>query len=172
MPQSAKKTVTRIGIISDTHGLLREEALRALQGSELIIHAGDVGGRDILDALEKIAPVIAVRGNTDHDAWGITLPTTAVVEAGSAMIYVLHNIHELDLDPTAAGFQIVVSGHSHKPSKIERDRVIYLNPGSAGPRRFQLSVTVALLNTAVNPWKIDFVPLLESQDLALENRDR
>jgi uncharacterized protein len=172
MPQSARKTVTRVGIISDTHGLLRGEALRALQGSELIIHAGDVGGRDILDALEKIAPVIAVRGNTDHDAWGITLPATAVVEAGSAMIYVLHNIHELDLNPAAAGFQMVVSGHSHKPSKLDRDGVIYLNPGSAGPRRFQLPVTVALLDTAVNPWRIDFVPLLEGQNFGLGNRDR
>jgi uncharacterized protein len=172
MPQSTRKTGTRVGIISDTHGLLREEALRALQGSELIIHAGDIGGPDILDALEKIAPVVPVRGNTDHDAWGITLPATAVAEAGSATIYVLHNIQELDLDPLAAGFQMVVSGHSHKPSKLEREGVIYLNPGSAGPRRFQLPVTVALLDTAANPWKIDFVPLLEGQNSAPENRDR
>ena len=123
---------------------------------------GDVGGREIIEALEKIAPVVAVRGNTDHDAWGNTLPVTAVAEVGPAMIYVLHDIHELDLDPVAAGFQMVVSGHSHKPSKLERDGVIYLNPGSAGPRRFQLPVTVALLDTAANPWKIDFVPLLEA----------
>jgi putative phosphoesterase len=169
MPQSARKTARSVGIISDTHGLLREEALRALRGSELIIHAGDVGGREIIGALEKIAPVIAVRGNTDHDAWGITLPVTAVAEAGPAMIYVLHNIHELDLDPVAGGFQIVVSGHSHKPSKVERDGVIYLNPGSAGPRRFQLPVTVALLDTAVNPWKIDFVPLLDRQNSRRES---
>ena len=172
MSQSLRKPATRVGLISDTHGLLREEALRALQGSELIIHAGDIGGRVILDALEKIAPIVAVRGNTDHDAWGVTLPATAIVEAGSAMIYVLHNIHELDLNPAAAGFKMVVSGHSHKPSKLERDGVIYLNPGSAGPRRFQLPVTVALLDTAVNPWKIDFVPLLEGQNFGPENRDR
>jgi putative phosphoesterase len=172
MPQSTRKTVTRVGIISDTHGLLREEALRALQGSELIIHAGDVGGSEIIEALEKIAPVIAVRGNTDHDPWGSTLPATAVAEAGAGLIYVLHNIQELDLDPVVAGFQMVVSGHSHKPSKIERDGVIYLNPGSAGPRRFQLPVTVASLDTAVNPWKIDFVPLLEGQNFGLDNRDR
>ncbi len=161
MVQSLRKPATRVGLISDTHGLLREEALRALQGSELIIHAGDVGGREILDALGKIAPVVAVRGNTDHDTWGSTLPAAAIVEAGSAMIYVLHNIHELDLDPLSGGFQMVVSGHSHKPSKLERDGVIYLNPGSAGPRRFQLPVTVALLDTAINPWKIDFVTLLD-----------
>jgi putative phosphoesterase len=171
MPHLAENAAARIGIISDTHGLLRKEALHALQGSELIIHAGDVGGRGILDTLEKIAPVIAVRGNTDHDAWGITLPATAVAQAGAGMIYILHNIHELDLDPLAAGFQMVVSGHSHKPSKLERDGVIYLNPGSAGPRRFQLPVTVALLNAATNPWKIDFVSLPEVQDSAAGNRD-
>jgi hypothetical protein len=150
---------------------MREEALHALRGSELIIHAGDVGGREILEALEKIAPVIAVRGNTDHNAWGNTLPVTAVVEVGPAMICVLHNIHELDLDPAAGGFQMVVSGHSHKPSKLERDGVIYLNPGSAGPRRFQLPVTVALLDAAVHPWKIDFVPLLKDREASRQNRD-
>ena len=145
MSQSLRKPATRVGLISDTHGLLREEALRALQGSELIIHAGDIGGRVILDALEKIAPVVAVRGNTDHDVWGVTLPATAIVEAGSAMIYVLQNIHELDLNPAAAGFKMVVSGHSHKPLIEWRNGVLYMNPGSAGPRRFSLPISLGLL---------------------------
>lgn len=148
-----------IGLISDTHGLLRDEAVQALKGSELIIHAGDVGKPEILDALKAVAPVVAVRGNIDTAAWALTLPTTAVAEAGSATIYVLHDVHQLDLDPAAAGFQIVVSGHSHKPSRTERGRVLYLNPGSAGPRRFQLPVTVARLDLQQKPWNVEFIEL-------------
>jgi putative phosphoesterase len=110
--REVKSTVRSIGIISDTHGLLRQEAIEALQGVELILHAGDIGGPEIIDALEELAPVVAVRGNTDHDAWADSLPETAVAEAGDALIYVLHDIHALDLDPAAAGFQMVVSGHS------------------------------------------------------------
>jgi len=148
-----------IGLISDTHGLLREEAVRALRGSEIIIHAGDVGKPEILDALREIAPVIAVRGNVDTAPWAQKLPATAVAEAGSTTIYVLHNIHELDLDPGAAGFQIVVSGHSHKPSRTEKSRILYINPGSAGPRRFDLPITVAHLNLNTRPWTVDFIDL-------------
>jgi putative phosphoesterase len=121
-----------IGVISDTHGLLRQEAIEALRGSDLIIHAGDIGGPEIIDALESLAPVVAVRGNTDHGRWADSLPETAIAEAGETLIYVLHDIHALDLDPAAAGFRMVVSGHSHKPERSERAAVIYLNPGSAG----------------------------------------
>jgi uncharacterized protein len=148
-----------IGLISDTHGLLRDEAVRALKGSDLIIHAGDVGKPEILDALKSVAPVVAVRGNIDTAAWALTLPKTAVAEAGSVTIYVLHDVHELDLDPATAGFQIVVSGHSHKPSRTERGGVLYVNPGSAGPRRFQLPVTVARLDLSEKPWNVDFIEL-------------
>jgi putative phosphoesterase len=148
-----------IGLISDTHGLLRDEALQALEGSHLIVHAGDVGKPEILDALKSVAPVVAVRGNTDTAAWASKLPLTVVAEAGSVTIYVLHDVHELDFDPKAAGFQIVVSGHSHKPSDTERDGVLYINPGSAGPRRFQLPVTVARLDLNKKPWSVKFIEL-------------
>jgi len=134
-------------LISDTHGLLRPEAVEALRGSDHIIHAGDVGDLAILDELRKIAPVTAVRGNVDE---GVELPPTAVVQG----IYVLHRIQDLDVDPTAAGFRAVVSGHSHKPGSFEKDGVLYINPGSAGPRRFRLPITVALLHT--EKWVVEF----------------
>ncbi len=153
--------VKRIGLISDTHGLLRKEAVEALRGSELIIHAGDVGKPEILEELRKIAPVIAVRGNVDTGPWARTLPETAVAEAGATLIYVLHDVKALDLNPAAAGFHIVVRGHSHKPGKTERDGVLYINPGSAGPRRFQLPVTVALLRLDGTPYEVEFVDLVE-----------
>jgi uncharacterized protein len=154
------KAPSRIGLISDTHGLLREEALTALRGSELIVHAGDVGDRDILARLRKIAPVVAVRGNVDTEAWARReLPETTVAQAADISIYVLHDVHALDLNPAAAGFQIVVSGHSHKHLQSEKDGVLYINPGSAGPRRFTLPITVARLDLAAKPWKVDFVDL-------------
>jgi uncharacterized protein len=149
-----------IGLISDTHGLLRQEALAALLGSDLIVHAGDVGDAKILDQLRTVAPLVAVRGNVDDEPWASELPMTAVIEAGSARIYVLHDIHQLNFDPVAAEFNIVITGHSHKPSRMERSGVLYLNPGSAGPRRFQLPVTVARLNLIQAPWTIDFIDLL------------
>jgi putative phosphoesterase len=148
-----------IGLISDTHGLLREEAVEALRKSELIVHAGDVGKPEILDALRELGPVVAVRGNVDTQEWARALPLTAVAAAGAVMIYVLHDVNDLDLNPKAAGFQIVVSGHSHKPVKTERDGVLYINPGSAGPRRFQLPVTVARLNLGEHPWNLEFINL-------------
>jgi putative phosphoesterase len=154
--------VTRIGLISDTHGLLRDEAVEALRGSELIVHAGDVGKPEILTALRQLAPVVAVKGNIDTASWASQLPATAVIEAGPATIYVLHDLQELDLDPTAAGIQIVVSGHSHKPSSTERSGILYINPGSAGPRRFRLPVTVARLDLAVTPWDVMFVDILSA----------
>ena len=150
-----------VGIISDTHGLLREEALRGLQGTDLIIHAGDVGNSEILRALEILAPVVSVRGNVDTEAWTSDWPETAVVETKQASIYVLHDLQSLDLDPAAAGFHVVVSGHSHKPSRSERGGVLYLNPGSAGPRRFHLPVTVARLDVRQTPWKVDFIDLMD-----------
>jgi len=153
--QAMATGVNKIGLISDTHGLLRKEALEALRGSELIIHAGDVGKPEILEELRKIAPVIAVRGNVDKERWAQALPDTA----GAVLIYVLHDVKTLDLNPTAAGFHIVVSGHSHKPGKTERDGVVYINPGSAGPRRFQLPVTVARLNLSRIPYEVEFVNL-------------
>ncbi len=160
---NVKKIPTAIGLISDTHGLLREEALRALQDSDLIIHAGDIGKPEILETLKKVAPVVAVSGNIEQGAkapaWARALPTTAVAEAGAVTIYVLHDLHTLDLDPAAAGFQIVVSGHSHRPSRTERHGVLYLNPGSAGARRFRLPVTVARLDLSRHPYKVDFIEL-------------
>ncbi len=149
---------SRLGLISDTHGLLRREAVEALRGSDLIIHAGDVGDPKILKELRKLAPVVAVRGNVDTEEWAETLPLTTVVEAGSVLIYVLHDVNALDMDP-AAGIRVVVSGHSHKPTKLKRDGVLYVNPGSAGPRRFQLPITVARLNLAEKPWKLELVDL-------------
>ncbi len=150
---------TRIGLISDTHGLLRPQALEALRGSELILHPGDVGKPEILTALQEIAPVIAVRGNVDTAEWARTLPETAVAEAGKVLLYVLHDVHALDLDPAAAGFHVVVSGHSHQPGQFERDGVLYINPGSAGPRRFHLPITVARLNLERKPFAVEFVEL-------------
>lgn len=133
-----------VGLISDTHGLLRPDALVALRGSDLIIHAGDVGRPEVLDRLRQVAPTFAVRGNIDTQAWAAALPMTEAVEAGPHLIWVLHDIAQLDLDP-AVGFAAVVYGHSHKPSIRTRDGVLYINPGSAGPRRFRLPVTVARL---------------------------
>jgi putative phosphoesterase len=149
----------RIGLISDTHGLLREEALLALRGAQLIVHAGDVGDPKILEKLRELAPVVAVRGNVDTDSCSLRLPETAAAEASSASIYVLHDVNALDLNPAAAGFQIVVSGHSHKPGRSESKGVLYINPGSAGPQRFRLPVTVARLNLGVHPWALEFVDL-------------
>jgi uncharacterized protein len=135
----------RIGVISDTHGLLRPEAVEALCGSDRIIHAGDVGSSEILEALSHLAPVAAVRGNIDKAAWARKLPETEVIEVGGVSIYILHDLSQLDLNPKAAGFAVVVSGHSHVPKQETRDGVLYFNPGSAGPRRFKLPVSIGKL---------------------------
>jgi putative phosphoesterase len=135
----------RIGVISDTHGLLRPEAARALSGSDLILHAGDVCGFEVVEGLRKIAPVTVVRGNNDHDPWGSRLPETATVELGPVRIHMLHDLHDLAIDPGKEGVGVVVAGHSHEPSRERRDGVLYFNPGSAGPRRFRLPVTVGRL---------------------------
>ena len=135
-----------IGVISDTHGLLRDEAVNALAGSALIIHGGDVGNPDILSRLRSIAPVKAVRGNVDTEPWTRVLPISAVIQAGPHAIYVLHDLARLDLDPREAGLSAVISGHSHKPKIEEKNGVLYLNPGAAGPRRFDLPITIARLD--------------------------
>ena len=134
-----------VGVISDTHGLVRPEAVKALRGVELIIHAGDVGSPEVLTALRMIAPVYSVRGNVDREDWARNLPKTATVEVGGFTLFALHDINALDLAPAAAGFRAVISGHSHHPCAEQRNGVLYLNPGSAGPRRFRLPVSVALL---------------------------
>jgi putative phosphoesterase len=137
-----------VGVISDTHGLLRREALAALRASALIVHAGDVGNPEILAALGEIAPVFAVRGNVDRGAWAGNLPQTEIVQFEQHVIYVLHDLAELDLDPPTAGFAAVISGHSHRPKIETKDGVIYFNPGSAGPGRFDLPITVGRLTVA------------------------
>jgi len=137
----------RVGVISDTHGLLRPEALRALRGSDLIIHAGDVGAPEVLDRLRDVAPTFAVRGNNDKGAWAAKLPITADIEVGDIRVHVIHEIAHFELDDDA-GISVVVSGHSHRPSAERRDGILYLNPGSAGPRRFTLPIAVACLSVS------------------------
>ncbi len=135
----------KIGVISDTHGLLRPEALELLLGSEYIIHAGDIGSSDIIPVLEKIAPLTAIRGNVDTQPWAQRFAETEVVELGGVSIYVIHDVNALDLNPRAAAFAAVISGHSHQPKQDTKDGVLYFNPGSAGPRRFKLPISVGRL---------------------------
>jgi putative phosphoesterase len=135
----------RIGLISDTHGLVRPEALAALEGSELIIHAGDIGKAEVLTSLKAIAPVIAIRGNNDRDAWAKKIPDVLNVQINGIAIHVIHNVNELDADPITEGFRAIVSGHSHKPGLVTREGILFINPGSAGPRRFKLPVAVGKL---------------------------
>jgi len=135
----------KVGVISDTHGLLRPEAVELLRGSEHIIHAGDIGSPEIIPALEKIAPVTAIRGNVDTQPWARRFAETEVVEVAGLHIYVIHDVNALDLNPRAAGFAAVISGHSHQPKQEMKDGVLYFNPGSAGPRRFSLPVSIGRL---------------------------
>ena len=148
-----------VGVISDTHGLLRPEAVDALRGSELIIHAGDVGDPDVLERLAGIAPTIAVRGNVDTAPWARSLPATEIIEIGDIQLYMLHDLATLDLDPKAAGWAAVIYGHSHKPKAEMRGGVLFLNPGSAGPRRFSLPVTVARLRVEGKSLTHEFIEL-------------
>jgi uncharacterized protein len=134
-----------IGVISDTHGLLRPQAVETLRGSALIIHAGDVGRPEIIDELRRIAPVVTVRGNVDRDAWADRLPQSEIVEHDGVRLYVLHILEDLDLDPPTAGFHAVITGHTHVPKMETKDGVLYFNPGSAGPRRFTLPISVGRL---------------------------
>ena len=151
--------VHTLGVISDTHGLVRPEALAALAGVERIVHAGDIGAPDVLAALGRIAPVTAVRGNNDRERWAADIPETDVLEIGDVSLYVLHDLHELDLDPRAAGFAAVIAGHSHQPRMEERDGVLYLNPGSAGPRRFKLPISLARLTVTGGHLRAELVTL-------------
>ena len=138
-------SVRTVGVISDTHGLVRPQALAALAGVDAIVHAGDVGGPDVLEELRRIAPVTAVRGNNDRALWADALPETAVLDVGTARLYVLHDRRELAIDPVAEGVRAVISGHSHRPRIETRDGVLFVNPGSAGPRRFSLPIATARL---------------------------
>ena len=143
-----------IGVISDTHGLLRPEALDALRGSDHIIHAGDIGAAEILDVLSKVAPVTAIRGNIDVETWSQCLPTTNVADVAGTLLYVLHDLKALDLNPQTAGFAAVISGHSHVPKIEWKNGILYFNPGSAGPRRFKLPISVGriyLENSQLRP---------------------
>jgi putative phosphoesterase len=144
--RTAKKSDLRvIGLISDTHGLVRPEAIEALQGVDLVIHAGDIGKPEVLDALKAIGPLVAIKGNNDIGAWAKPLPDTQLVQIADSKLFVIHNVKELDCDPAAEGYEVVVSGHSHKPSILPRGGVLFVNPGSAGPRRFKLPVAIGKL---------------------------
>jgi putative phosphoesterase len=142
---TVKGTVRRVGVISDTHGMLRSEAVAALDGVEAILHAGDIGGRAVMAELKKIAPVTAVRGNMDGGGWAAALPPMEIVDVAGVSVCMIHDLHQLDLDPAAAGVRLVVSGHTHQPRIARQNGVLYLNPGSAGPRRFDYPVSVAIL---------------------------
>jgi putative phosphoesterase len=148
-----------IGVIADTHGLLRPQAVAALEGSPLIIHAGDVGSPEILDELRRIAPVFAVRGNVDKGPWATQLPETEIVDVADCLLYVLHDLGTLDLDPRTAGFRAVITGHSHQPKIETKDGVLYFNPGSAGPRRFHLPVSVGRLTASGGDLRAEIIKL-------------
>ena len=151
----------KVGVISDTHGLLRSEAINALQGCDAILHAGDVGNFEILATLEEIAPVTAIRGNIDLHGPCADLPATEMVSLGGVIFYMLHSIRDLDLNPMAAGVRVVVSGHSHSPAIHDKQGVIFLNPGSAGPRRFGLPVTLAIVDLNAGKIRAETVRLIE-----------
>lgn len=141
-PKNPTNSIT-IGILSDTHGLVRPEVETALLGCQQILHAGDIGDNGVLDRLKRIAPVVAVRGNMDYGSWSNALPLNEMLDVGGIFFYLLHNLHDLDLEPSAAGIHVVVSGHTHQPELIQKDGVIYLNPGSAGHRRYNYPLSIA-----------------------------
>jgi uncharacterized protein len=153
--------MTLIGVISDTHGLLRPEAVQALRGVELILHAGDIGTQEVVDGLRELAPVTAVRGNCDRGAWAVAYPLRQELVIGAASILVLHDRNELQTLPPGKGMQVVISGHSHRPMIQEQDGVLYLNPGAAGPRRFKLPVTLALLTVKGGKVEAEIIDLFD-----------
>ena len=167
---SAAARDIRVGVISDTHGLLRPQAIDALRGSDLIIHAGDVGTPEVLDALRALAPVHAVRGNVDTGGWAARLPMTERVEVGGHLLYVLHIIDALDLDPPSAGLAAVIYGHSHKPSIETRDGVLWLNPGSAGPRRFDLPISLARITVTPAELRPELITLAHHTNASSRRR--
>jgi putative phosphoesterase len=148
-----------VGLIADTHGLLRPEAVQALRGAEVILHAGDIGRAAVLEGLRAVAPVTAVRGNVDRGLWAQALPKTEVLEIDQVGVIVIHDLKELDVDPEAAGVKVVVSWHSHQPAIQERNGVLFVNPGSAGPRRFTLPVSVALMSVQDRSFDVRLVAL-------------
>lgn len=150
------REVFRIGLISDTHGLLRPEVVEKLQGVDLILHAGDIGTPQVLEDLEKIAPLKAVKGNCDRGVWTRNICESEAMEVASLFIYMIHNINDLNIDPSQGGFNIVISGHTHKPQEYRRSGVLYLNPGSAGPRRFTLPISLALLTIKDKSAQVEF----------------
>ena len=152
-------TPLRLGVIADTHNLLRPEALDALRGCQRILHLGDIGQPAILDALRQLAPLDVVRGNNDTAAWAEAIPETLVLELGGLRLYLIHDLKQLALDPRAEGFDLVLAGHSHKPSQEVRDGVLYLNPGSAGPRRFKLPIALAILTIADGQADVEMLTL-------------
>ena len=154
-----KRSTMRVGLISDTHGLLRPEARAVLADSDIIIHAGDIGDASILTQLAPLAPVTAVRGNNDHGAWAASLQDTEQIDVGTVRIFVIHDRNALAVDPAAAGIDVVVSGHSHRPTSECRNGVLYVNPGSAGPRRFRLPISVARLTIDGSHVDVEFVTL-------------
>lgn len=149
-----------LGIISDTHGLVRPEAIAALQGCELIVHAGDIGKPQVLEELRQVAPVIAIRGNIDRDPWAESLRDVELFEHHKHYFYVLHDINQLDLDPTAAGIDVIIAGHSHQPKNEQKDGILYFNPGSAGPGRFKLPVSVGKIYFDEHRFYAEFITLL------------
>jgi uncharacterized protein len=151
--------IQRIGLISDTHGLMRPEALAALRGSDLLIHAGDIGKPEVLAALQKIAPLFAIRGNNDTAVWACRLPETKKIRFGPLKLYVIHNVKEMNFDPAARGFRVVISGHSHKPVIQLKGDVVFVNPGSAGPRRFKLPICVGSLIVQGEAVKAEIIEL-------------
>lgn len=149
----------RLGIISDTHGILRPKVSEVFRDVEMIIHAGDVGRPEVLTYLREIAPVVAVRGNVDRGHWALSLPDREMFELGDTSFYVIHDLNRIDLDPAAAGIRVVVSGHSHRPLEERRNGILYLNPGSAGPGRFGIPVSLAVLQIENGAMSVQFVPL-------------
>lgn len=153
----------KVGVIADTHGLLRPEAVEFLKRCDLIVHAGDFGDAEILRTLESIATTFAIRGNIDRGSWARKIPEKDVVEVEGKFLYVIHNLDDLDLDPVAAGFDAVISGHSHMPASYEKDGVLYFNPGSAGPRKFKLPVAIGRITIVNSRLKSEIVHLLRRQ---------
>ena len=155
----ASNSALSVGLVSDTHRLLRDEACGRLAGVDLILHAGDIGAPEVIEALAMISPTFAIRGNIDVAPWTQSLPDTASIKLGFADVYMIHNVKELDLDPGQAGYAMVISGHSHKPNIEERDGVLFINPGSIGPRRFTLPISFARLRVTESGLKTDFIEL-------------
>ncbi|SFC77755.1 hypothetical protein SAMN05216577_110130 [Pseudomonas citronellolis] len=149
----------RVGVIADTHNLLRSEALEALRGCQRLLHLGDIGKPAILDALRQLAPLDVVRGNNDTEAWAEAIPETLSLELGGLRLYLIHDLKQLAIDPRAEGFDVVLAGHSHKPQQEVRDGVLYLNPGSAGPRRFKLPISLAILSIAGGQASVEMITL-------------